>query len=389
MICVKKNLLKVLLVVLACAALLSLSIGAWRAVQSGGSQDFQYSSAHLMLNGVNPYAIWLISGREHFLLSQDPIYFPNMYYLLAPIAALDWPKAKCLWMIVNGALAGYFAWLLYAAQKRPGENCRALLIALFFLSATPVRSVIGNGQQSILILVATAWAMRHRSKPLLSGLAFSVSLAKYSFGLFFLAAEVGRRRIIAPLIAFATVFACYVGLSIQTHSPFNFSLLFGPMKVGTTVYTFTNHFLWLNQHFGSSSVMLFSALGLAIVFLRACVLSATSLPSNEVDIKLACGAAFSSLLFGPHHTYDFVMLALPLAVGCRLDNLKRFERYLYSGVLLTFWIIPGFLEIPRDPIVAGVKNVLLVLALGLLIYVFLAKASNQISPVEDGVNAQK
>ena len=45
-----------------------------------------------MLNGVNPYAIWLISGREHFLLSQDPIYFPNMYYCCWPHRSpLDWP----------------------------------------------------------------------------------------------------------------------------------------------------------------------------------------------------------------------------------------------------------------------------------------------------------
>jgi hypothetical protein len=375
-----------LLVALCWAALLSLCMGAWRAIQSGGSQDFQYSIARLILHGVNPYADWLKGDKSHFLLNQDPLYLPNLSYLLSPFAVLDWPTAKCLWMVVNLTLACYAAWLLYAAYNRQGKTNCGLLIALLFLSSNPVRVAIGNGQQALLILVATVWALRHRSSPLLSGMAFSVSLAKYSIGPFFLAAELGCRRIIAILVVVAIVLAAFVGLSIQTHSPFNLSLLLGPLEVSKLYPSFSNHFLWLNQHFGFSGIRLLSLIGLAVVCLRARALASAGLPAKEVDMKLACGATFASLLFAPHLGYDFLMLALPLALGCRLDQLKKLERCLYIAVLLFWWNIGSFLSALRLPVVITTgATVLMILAFVLLVYAFLAKASNQINTAEDNV----
>jgi hypothetical protein len=339
-----------------------------------------------MLEGKNPYAVWLNGWDDRFMVSQGPNCLPHLFYFLLPFAFLDWPTAKCLWMIVNVAMAGFFAWLLYAAQKGGENNGHGLLLALFFLSSNPVRNVIGNGQNSLLILLATLLALSCRSKPLLSGLGLGISMAKYSFGAFFLAAELGRRRLLAGIVALTVVFAGYLGLAIQTRASLNSSLLMGPIKAIKKYPSFADHFLWLHQNLGDAGVAFLPLIGLAIVFFRAYALTLARLPADEVDMKLACGAVFAALLFAPHHLYDFVVLALPLALGYRLANLKAFERYLYGGTLLAYWNLPGPLDASRQPVVAAAKTVLSMLALALLTYVFLAKTSNRMNAAKDRVN---
>jgi hypothetical protein len=374
-----------LLVALLFMALLSLAEGVYSALQFTGGVDCQYSGAHLMMNGENPYDTWLKGDTDRFLLTQRPNYLPNLLYLLAPIAVLDWPAAKCLWMIVNLALAGWFAWMLYAAQKPGlGKYC-ALLIALFFLSSQPVRFSIELGQQSLLILVATTWALRLRAKPILSGMAFSVAMTKYSVGAFFLVAELACRRFFAAVVAAVIIVAAYAGLSIQTHVPFNLRLLLEPLNVARTGVCFEGYFFWLDQHCGSVAVGLLPLIGLVIVFLRARALAASGLPANEIDMKLACGAACMSLLFAPHIRYDFVLLALPLALGCRLDQLKKFERYLFAAILLARWNLASALEALQLPILTTAKNVVLTLALAVLACLFLASRSNQAGAAQDTV----
>jgi hypothetical protein len=286
-------------------------------------------------------------------------------------------------MVINMMMACGMAWLLFAAQKRPEDKTTGLLIALFFLSSNPVRNTIGNGQQALLILVATLLALRQYPKPLLSGIAMGIALAKYSIGLFYFVGELGRRRLIASAIALAVVLASFIGLAIQTHASFNLNLLMGPLEVSKRYPAFANQFFWINQHFGYTGVRLVPLFGLTVVFLRARALASSNLSANEVAIKLACGATFVSLLCAPHLGYDFVMLALPLALGCRLADLKKFERYLYGALLLLYWNISGFLEGLRQSIVPAIKTALVMTALALLAYVFLGKPSNRITPAEN------
>jgi hypothetical protein len=383
---VKKNFLfTLLLMVLGCAALLSLGAGVRRALQSGGSQDFQYSPSRVLLDGKNPYTAWLNGEKDRFLLTQHPNYLPNMLYLLSPFACLDWPKARFLWMMANMGMAFYFAWLLYAAQEDRRNQGSGLLIALLFLSSNPVRNNIGNGQQSLLILLATAWALRLRSKPFLAGIVWSVPLAKYSFGAFFIAAELGCRRILATVVAGAIVLAGFAGLCLQTHGSFNLKLLLAPLEVAKTGEAFINHFLWLDEHFGYLGVKLLPLIGLAVVLWRARALASASLPSDELAMKLACGATFASLFCAPHLGYDYMMLALPLALGCRLEQLKKFERYLYMAVLLYYWNLSGFLSGLQRPMLTIATNALLIPAFAALIYSFLAKASNRIDAASESV----
>src|SRR5579863_6314387 len=96
---------KALLILLACFALGSMFMGIRRAVSPGGSQDAQYSGARVLMKGENPYSTWL-SGDRHgnYILNQDPNYLPDLFYLISPLTALNWPAARCVWMIINVSL---------------------------------------------------------------------------------------------------------------------------------------------------------------------------------------------------------------------------------------------------------------------------------------------
>jgi hypothetical protein len=373
----RKSLLNFLLIILAIGALVSLYVGAMRAVRPGESQDFNgYAGARLLQEGKNPYAVWLNGWDNRFLWAQGPMCFPQFFYIVFPYGSMSWPAASCAWMITNVAMALLFAWLLFSAQKRPGENRFGLLIALLFLSSNPVRNVIGNGQSSLLVLLGTFVAFNWRSNPILSGAGLCLSLIKYSFGAYFVMAEFACRRVLGTIIAGAVILMAFVGVAIESRSRFNLQLLKGPLDALKAYPSFADHFLWLHTYAGDLGVKLFPVIGLAVVFWRTLVLYSAKLPSRVFDTKIFCGTVFATLLFAPHHSYDFVLLALPLALGVRLETLRPFERTIYLVTLFAYWNLIEPFNNSRSLTVMTVRTFFILSTLGLLTYKFFAKPSN-------------
>jgi len=143
-----------------------------------GSNDFQWSPTVLLKEGINPYEYYLknkYTGR--IILSQAPNYFHGLYILYYPFAFLDWKTAKIVWFILNISFV-FVSFILLTRQARLNAGC-SLCILFVFLASTPLRMVLAQGQQSLLILVCFSilFCSLNKSKYLIYGIEYF----KYSF----------------------------------------------------------------------------------------------------------------------------------------------------------------------------------------------------------------
>jgi hypothetical protein len=167
-----------LLTLLSLCAAVSTSVGVMNALHQ--SQDFQWSGERVLLHHVDPWAQYLAGDPGHqFIMTQIPNYLPILYVLIVPLGMLSLVYAKLLWGLANVVFAVVSAG---AAGRAFGlRRWRIVALVCLMLMATPTRISIGNGQQSLLVLMM--WCLTLLSTRLtgrgaiLSGIAYF----KYSF----------------------------------------------------------------------------------------------------------------------------------------------------------------------------------------------------------------
>jgi hypothetical protein len=373
----RPNVQRAALAALALMALVSLGVAATNALGTAGSKDFQYSGAHYLASGIDPYAVWNTTHKG-VLLAQVPNYLPALYFLLLPIGALTWPVAKAVWLACNLGFAGFIAWRLWrqpARHGQPGPTAQAgVWMALLFLSSAPVRNTINNGQMGLLILTATIWAFSARSN-LLRGMLIALALTKYSLGAVFAALFVARRQWIVVAVAGAVTLAAYGLLAAITGSPFNLALLLAPLETARGGVLLDMPFSGLVALAGSAAPLIVSAITLAAVMIWAWRRAAPRL----LDLRTAAVAAtepgqlprmvlvasLATLGGMPHLNYDFVFLALPFMLGNPFALVGRAGRMAYAVVLAWHWnalklVPPGNLPL---------KDVATLVMTGLMLFV--------------------
>ena len=174
------------------------------------SDDFRviYSSSRAWLYGTNPYdaehldALWRLARGSLDKLpsergSQDLLYPPPTFVLIAPVAAFDWPVAREVWAQVNllsiGASIIAVVTLLRARWLSPATWIFVGLAIAFAPCITGVKM----GQTSMLLtaLVAGCHALRVCDRPVLAGVLLGLAaVLKPQIGLVFLAYELFRGR---------------------------------------------------------------------------------------------------------------------------------------------------------------------------------------------------
>lgn len=325
--------LRALVVLLAAYAAVSVAWGFHVAIGPENSQDFQYSGARVLAQGNNPYDYY-VTNPDAFLLAQKPNYFPFLYFLLIPLGTLDWPSARLCWAICNVAFAGYVSFLIYRAQLPSGRMLAALL-ALVFLSSTEVRVAIGNGQQALLVtltaILTLLLAQRHR----LSGLLLAVSLTKYSVGAFLLAGLVGDRTRSVVFWALTITLGSFLALWLATHTSPSLAALLAPVTTATTMGAMGFPFDWIRTHLSYTTVVALCALGLLFTAASSRRLlgpSAVDYPEHAATV-----AVLGALTFAPHGSYDYVVLAVPFALGLTPANLSHFAVALFSFLAAYHW----------------------------------------------------
>lgn len=307
------RLITLVLVVLAAAFVIT---GATNALSPTGSHDFQWTPANDLLKGINPYAgflQWEAAGNEftppHFL-HQSPSYPASVYVMLAPLAALEWPTAKLVWLVINLCL---IALLLLGLQRQfPIRNSTLLLfVGLAFLCSTPLRASLGAGQHNFLSLAAFIWSYHYATRPgeanaRLSGLLLALAWVKYSLTfpltLLFVCRGKWKPVVIASIIHFILTVIAALQLKMWPHEFFFSSIDVVLMGDGSGFLNLVAIAMKLNLPVAIAIAVILFATG-SLLWLLPRVKAADDL------LLMAFLGLFSCAVFY-HHSYDFVVLLL-------------------------------------------------------------------------------
>ena len=328
-------------IALAVLAAVSLALGLRNSQSAVGSTDFQYSATYLMLEGINPYRLYLVD-HSRFLLSQGPNYLPLLYLLLTPIGMLNWPAAKLAWAAVNLTLALFLAWRIRGGLARAGTGTTAgTLAALVFLSSTAVRNTIGSGQHGLFVMAALVLALESRSS-LVRAVALAFGIVKYSIGACFVALLAGRRDFVAVVGAGVVTVAAFVAFALLTATPLEPALLLDPVNAARQGIALPLPFQWINDAFGFNAVLV-----VALVTLGALLAwswshgratgGAPPLAREAASPSLVLVATLACLLSGPHHIYDYCVLGLPFIFGNPFAMIGRVGQVSLGLVIAYAW----------------------------------------------------
>lgn len=239
-------------------------------------------------------------GQTYITSAVPFIHPPLLAWLIAPLTSLPVAVAYAVWCAV---LLAALVWAWYVAA--PYSGLRKLALLLMGLALWPVLDAFYFGQPSTLqlALVAAAWWLCVKDRPLAAGaaLAFATGLKPHTVILLPLAlAASGRYR---PFISWAAVCTLLAVAFAITLGPSGFNnwwqaLVYGQTDPGQALYT-------LAYLFGSGPV------SYALEALQgAAALVIARRRRDDLSVVFAAGIV-GSLAFAFHlHEYDYVELIL-------------------------------------------------------------------------------
>lgn len=289
-----------------------VTTGAINALSPEGSHDFQWTPTRDLISGVNPYAEflqWKADGNEltppHFL-NHSPSYPASVYVLFAPIASLDWPTAKLVWLIINLFLISA---MLSGLQRLFPINRPALLFGLVivFLCATPLRASLGAGQHNFLSLAAFIWAYhyaKNHNNVKISGLLLAIAWVKYSLTfpltLLFICRGKWKPIILASLIHAALTIVAALKLNMWPHEFFLSSVEVVMMGDGTGFLNLVAITMKLNLPLLVAVTLILASTGYLFWWLPGA--------KCEDDLLLMTFLGLFACAVFYHHGYDFIVL---------------------------------------------------------------------------------
>jgi hypothetical protein len=239
-------------------------------------------------------------GQTYINSALPFIHPPLLAWLIAPLTLLPVAAAYAVWCAI---LLAALVWAWYIAA--PYSGVRKLALLLMALAVWPVLDAFYYGQPSTLQLglVATAWWLCVKERPLAAGaaLAFATGLKPHTVILLPLAlAASGRYR---PFVSWAAVCALLAAAFAITLGPAGLNnwwqaLVYGQTDPGQAQYT-------LAYLFGSGPV------SYALEALQgAAALVIARRRRDDLNVVFAAGIV-GSLAFAFHlHQYDYIELIL-------------------------------------------------------------------------------
>lgn len=330
------------------------------------SQDFQWSGEQVLLQHLDPWAQYLAGDPTHrFIMTQIPNYLPILYVLIVPLGFIPLLYAKLAWALANVLFAGLSA----AACGRAVQLGRWQTIALvcLMMMATPTRISIGNGQQSLLVLMM--WCATLLTSRLSTGGAMlsGVAYLKYSFAppmaIFLLFRRGVRAFALSLMPALAGLGLVWVWITGGRQPMQLLRLLVEPVEVSRLGFkqdaSDPNLMNLLEQSMHSQPEHLVNAVEVVSALAVCLCISYFAFrrhPDGDIPWQMSIMAVMSYGLF-KHHGYDGVVLLLPLAYGMAhwkqrsakvllglIGYLFFFERGLQAANLHASWFrVPDFL----------------------------------------------
>lgn len=321
------------------SALTALHAFSKYAVANGSAAvDFQYSGARLLVQGKNPFAVYLEGDpRKEIILYQSPNYAHAFYIMIAPLGMLEFDQARHVWSIINYLLA--IASLATLSIRLRLNPLLSLVLLVLCLSQPAFGILLDNGQHGMVILFAivSGIALLERPGPLPSkpgSVIYGISFLKYSFAPSLAAGLIKYRGLrtsawsLVPALAGLLVFMALFGPGRE--------VVFGPLLCAADS---------VNQVSAKMSDLMTIIQAAAQGFYEnhtvyvaiPCLLFSFGLPlllDSDNPWEIAAYAAICSLSFVKHLPYDHVLLWLPLAYFLGMAGRTRLS---WIGIALLSW----------------------------------------------------
>ena len=286
--------------------------GGIKIFQGTEGQDFQYSPSKLFWEGTNHYEYILnkkdeLTNNKKIILSQNGEYSHILYIIFYPFTLTDFETAKKIWIAFNFLFAVLLPFVMGKYLKL--RNTEILVSTLLFFASYPVKTTIGNGQQSLFILLfyCIPFIFSSNFGALLAGIAYT----KYNLGisLFFYFLNNYKKLLISLIPSlFGWVFYCYYTNSNLIKNIFEMiQLTLTVTGRPESLFSFLNDISFIKQ-FKSNSLLIY------LIEMIICLILILKINKEIYNkfYKLAL-IALSAVTFFPHWGHDYVFL-LPLAL---------------------------------------------------------------------------
>jgi len=292
------------------------------------SQDSMWPHIRLLLNGINPYEVYLYNPNYFDALGFSEFfgrgvhYPPSVLYLMSPLAIVSDPFQSKILLVILNLLSSILILLLFKKiYSRIISNREFLIIVALFYIGLPFRNTIGNGQNGLIAVAFLMLSFFYMEKKVLSGTFLALSLIKYTLTAPFVIYFLYKKKYITLLIA---------GL---IHLILN---LYGARVLGMNLIELA--LMVLETSSGLANAGFIDILSLTSnVTLRIMMYSFLSLIMGFLILKGKLSVSFLSilsLLIVYHRTYDYFILILLYPIS-NLMSLKSTYYYL----LIHFFIL--------------------------------------------------
>jgi hypothetical protein len=319
-----------LLALLVVAAVASTARGIWNASQV--SKDFQWSPTVLLLDGENPYEVYLNGDPDSALIkAQTPNYAHAMYLMLTPFGLMDWGVAKIAWALLNVAV-GFLIVLILSELLKLSKD-KTLFVFLTFFASNSFRIGLGNGQHGLIMLLA--FLVIPVSRKYWSSFTAGIGYFKYSFAPPFAAYLFFRRgtfQFFASLLPGITGFFVFW---IITGGPF-WETLTQPLLVSSQGVALGSADIMTIAEKLTNEGSIYHYIGyyLLPILLSLCGAYYASKKIIEKSSSFAFLCLISLVSF-KHLSYDFVFLLPAFAVA--IKNIKNISSKYVISVILFVW----------------------------------------------------
>jgi hypothetical protein len=303
--------------ILSALAIALVGWGTWRALAAGGSGDMQWSGAHLLVQGLDPSAVfeacWPTECPHHgIILSQNPNYPISALVMFMPIGALPWPIAKLAWCLVNLVSIAVLLWALRDYLEATLDRWSFLVISLIFLVSTPLRNQIENGQLGLFSIAMLALALNavRRKHSTWAGMLLALAWMKFTLTLPLSLVFVARREWWTLAVAVALHLAATGFAAWWTHTD-PVALTFGFLRVAHYVVNTDVGYVdlfGLSHYLGLPRAV---PLGIATALAGVSVYLAFRVNNQQAELLLLSVTSILALTMFYHLSYDCIVLVFP------------------------------------------------------------------------------
>jgi hypothetical protein len=201
----KVGFLDLVIVGLFILAIFSLIQGVLNGLQY--SQDSMWPHIRLLINGINPYEVYLYNPNFYDNLGFSEFfgrgvhYPPSVLYLMSPLAIVSDPFHSKIILVIVNVLSSILILFVFKKMVSLISNREFLIIVALFYIGLPFRNTLGVGQNGLIAVAFLMLSLLLSEKKVLSGIFLSLSLIKYTLTAPFVIYFIYKKQYSAVLIA--------------------------------------------------------------------------------------------------------------------------------------------------------------------------------------------